>query len=251
MQDPAAFYDSLTPLYHLIHQDWEASIRRQGEQLATLIDTHWNGSAQVLDVSCGIGTQALALALKGYEVVASDLSEQEIARAKEEAGKRGLDISFSVADMRRAHAHHGDGFDIVISADNSLPHLLTDDDILTALKQMHDCLKPGGGCVITVRDYDSEPRGKHIVKPYGTPLENGKRYVLFQVWDFEGSYCNIAFFFVEEDQATKAVNTHVMRSTYYAISTSTLMEIMRKAGFAHVARLDDVLYQPVLIGTRI
>jgi hypothetical protein len=25
------FYDQLTPLYHLVHQDWNASIQRQGE----------------------------------------------------------------------------------------------------------------------------------------------------------------------------------------------------------------------------
>jgi SAM-dependent methyltransferase len=250
MHSPADFYDDLTPFYHLVHQDWDASIGLQGEQLSTLIDTRWTGSQKILDVSCGIGTQALALKLKGYEVVASDLSEREIARAKDEAGKRGLEIVFSVADMRHAYDHHGSGFDIVISADNSLPHLLNDDDILLALQQMHDCLKPGGGCILTVRDYDSEPRGENIVKPYGARMENGKRYVLFQVWDFEENYCNLAFFFVEEDLDTRAVSTHVMRSKYYAIPISRLIELMKKVGFGEVTRLNDIFYQPVLVGTK-
>jgi len=56
------FYDELAPIYHLIHQDWNASIHLQGEQLSSLIGNEWPGSRRVLDISCGIGTQALALA---------------------------------------------------------------------------------------------------------------------------------------------------------------------------------------------
>jgi hypothetical protein len=41
------FYDELAPLYHLIHQDWDASIRRQGEHLSSLIKTEWSKSSPV------------------------------------------------------------------------------------------------------------------------------------------------------------------------------------------------------------
>ncbi len=43
--------------------------------------------------------QALGLAQLGYEVKASDLSAEEIERAKKEAFQRNLQIAFSVADM--------------------------------------------------------------------------------------------------------------------------------------------------------
>ncbi len=251
MRPESSFYDRLTPFYHLIHQDWNASIQRQGEQFASLIERYWPGSRRVLDVSCGIGTQALALAQRGYEVVGSDLSYEEVKRADVEAKKRGLVIPFSVADMRDAASHHRDRFDVVISADNSVPHLLKDADIRVAMQQMYACLKRGGGCIITVRDYDLEPRGVNIVKPYGARVEGDRRYVLFQVWDFEGEYCHITFFFVEEDLGTLKVRTHAMRSQYYAVSTTTLARLMSEVGFENVSRLDDVFYQPVLIGTRV
>ncbi|REV81544.1 class I SAM-dependent methyltransferase, partial [Mycobacterium tuberculosis] len=77
------------------------------------------------------------------------------------------------------------GFDIVISCDNSMPHLQTDADLLTALRQMTDCLRPGGGCVVSVRDYAKEERGSNIVKHYGARVADGQRHVLFQVWDFD------------------------------------------------------------------
>lgn len=246
----AYFYDELTPFYHLIHQDWDASIRLQGGQLSRLIETEWPGSRTVLDVSCGIGTQAIALASQGYTVTASDLSAREIERARREAEQRGADIAFSVCDMREAHRHHSSGFDVVISADNSLPHLLDDQELLAALRAMHDTLQPGGGCLVTVRDYAREERGRNLVKPYGAREENGKRYVLFQVWDFEGGCYDLTFYFVEEDLRSREVKTHAMRSRYYAISTDRLCALMREAGFDEVRRLDEVFYQPVLVGTR-
>jgi SAM-dependent methyltransferase len=150
--------------------------------------------------------------------------------------------------MRAAHAHHGDGFDVAICADNSLPHLLDDVDLSRALRQMYDCVRPGGGCILTVRDYDSEPRGQNIFKPYGVRVDGKKRYLLFQVWDFDQQYCNITFYLVEENLSTGEVTTQAMRSRYYAVSTTVLLKLMSDVGFQGVERLDDVFYQPALIG---
>src|SRR5262245_59446756 len=122
-----AFYDRLTPYYHLIFPDWDASIARQAEALDGIIRERWGaGRLSVLDAACGIGTQAIGMAARGYEVTASDLSAQAIERAGREAAARGLDVAFSVADMRRLHEHHGRRFDLVIACDNAVPHLLSD-----------------------------------------------------------------------------------------------------------------------------
>ena len=246
----ANVYDELAPFYHLIFQDWDASMARQGEQLRSIIRSRWPQHQTVLDVSCGIGTQAIALAMKGFQVTASDLSAKAVERAEREAKQRGQDISFSVCDMRDSYAHHAGGFDVVISCDNSLPHLLSDGDILAALKAMHACLRPRGGCLLTVRDYDREPRGRNILKPYGINEENGKRYLGFQVWDFAGDLYDFTLFVIEEDLSSKAIETHAMRSRYYAISTDQLLALMREAGFQQLAKLDEVFYQPVLVGTK-
>jgi SAM-dependent methyltransferase len=173
-----------------------------------------------------------------------------LGRAEHEARARGAKVRFSVCDMRQAHAYHGSGFDVVISCDNSLPHLLTDDDLLVALKEMLACLSPGGGCIVSVRDYKTEERGANIVKPFGVRTERDKRYLIFQVWDFDREQYDLTFFFVEEDLSSSQVKTHVMRSRYYAISIERLLELMRQAGFEDVRRLDNAFYQPILVGTR-
>ncbi|MBO9354974.1 methyltransferase domain-containing protein [Bordetella petrii] len=244
------FYDTLAARYHLIFPDWDSSMKRQGAQLDQLIQREWPGHHAVLDVSCGIGTQALALAALGYSVVGSDLSASSIERARREASQRGLAIRFQVADMQAAHDAHGTGYDLVISCDNSVPHLATDDDLSIAFRQFLACLRPGGGCLITVRDYEQEARGANLLKHYGPRVEDGKRYVPFQIWDFDGEHYDLSFFLVEEELATGRVETHVMRSRYYAVSTTRLSQLMRQAGFENVKRLDGAFYQPVLIGTK-
>ncbi len=245
MQD---FYDQLAPHYHLLFDNWNAGIERQGRNLTAIIRGKWPQTSTVLDLTCGIGTQAIALAANGYRATASDLSPKAIERAKLEAQARELDIAFSVCDMLQAHAHHGGGFDLVISCDNALPHLLNDDLIRAALKQMLGCARPGGGCIVTIRDYDKEQRGKNILKPYGVHVEGGKRYVIFQVWDFEDDIYDLTLYVVTEDLVTNEVATEAMHSRYYAISATKLMRLMEEVGFERVSKTDSN-YVSILLGT--
>lgn len=250
MDDMARFYSRLAPLFHLVYPDWEASIERQAGQLDSLVREVWgDGARRILDAACGVGTQALGLARLGYQVTGSDLSAAAVDRASTEAEQRGLDIAFSVADMREAYTHHERQFDVVIACDNSVPHLLTDEDILLALGQFHRCTRPGGGCIVSVRDYEQEDLSKQQIKPYGIREYDGARWLLWQVWDPRGTRYDVTFYFVE-DRGGSECRTHVMRTTYYAIGITKLMELMAQAGFSDVRRVDRRYFQPVVIGTR-
>jgi len=244
------FYDELSPFYHLIFQDWEVSIERQANILEGIITSEWgNEVSTIVDVSCGIGTQAIGLAKHGYEVNASDLSSQAIERAKEETRKRGLDIKYSVSDMRDAFAHHSKEFDVLISCDNSIPHLLSDLDILNAFKGFYRCVKPGGGCLITLRDYENENREGIPVKPYGVRIEQGIKYIIFQTWEFHGDIYNLSMYLIR-DHGSKQAETKIFRSQYYAITLSKIVSLMREAGFDRARQIESNFYQPVIVGTR-
>jgi hypothetical protein len=68
-----AFYDELAPLYHLVYENWEATVARQGMGLASLIGDHWGASTRTVhDAAVGIGTQALGLLALGFRVTGSD-----------------------------------------------------------------------------------------------------------------------------------------------------------------------------------
>ncbi len=244
-------YDDITSLYHLIYEDWDATIAIQSGQLASILRSEWSiePGASILDVSCGIGTQAIGLAGLGFQVTGSDLSAQQIIRAHAESQQRGVNLDLSVCDMRQVNGHHHRQFDAVISGDNSVTHLLSDDDILQAFTAFFECLRPGGACLITVRDYAREDRGTGIVKLYGTRDSPDGRYLIFQVWDFEGELYDLSMFFVH-DRPDRKAETRVMRARYYAVSTDRLLELFKAAGFIATRRLDGAFFQPVLIATK-
>jgi len=53
---------------------------------------------------------------------------------------------------------------------------------------------------------------------------------------------------VEEQAASGPVRRAQTATQYYAIGIPKLLDLMAAAGFTACRRLDDVLYQPVLVG---
>jgi SAM-dependent methyltransferase len=244
------FYDRLAPFYHLIFPDWEASVAWQGEALDAVIRAERPGARTVLDVAAGIGTQALGVAAQGYDVAASDLSSGAVRRLRDEAARRGLAVDAKPADMRAAWDAHGRTFDVVLCADNALPHLLADDDILHALRELRRCTAPGGICLVSIRDYDAIDLQAQRLHPHGLREADGARWILWQVWDPRPPLYETSLYVVE-DRGEGGVETRVMRSTYYALPVPRLVELMREAGFSDVRRLPDgAFYQPLVVGRR-
>src|SRR5919202_470097 len=127
------FYDRFANEYHLIFGSWEGKVRRQGKVLDKLLRSETGqGCLSILDCSCGIGTQAIGLALRGHRLTATDLSPCSVKRAKEEAERFGVEIAFGVADFRALEGSVEGTFDAVISCDNALPHMMGRDDLLSA-----------------------------------------------------------------------------------------------------------------------
>jgi SAM-dependent methyltransferase len=244
-----SFYDEFAPYYHLIFENWDASIDLQAAVLSQLIRSEWGDNCKsVLDVSCGIGTQAIGLAQAGFSVTASDISAAQIERAKIESDNRNVDVHYSVSDMRKVKNHHKSEFDILISCDNSVPHLLSDSEIELALNEFYCCLRPGGGCIITVRDYDNEKQEGIQFKPHGVRVVGNTKYTLFQTWEFNNEIYKLSMYCVFETDST--IETKVFKSQYYAVSPHRIVELMIRAGFKSVKIANCDYYQPVIVGTK-
>ena len=114
--------------------------------------------ARVLDCACGIGLLAAGLARAGYEVAASDLSPDMVART------RALGVAAEVRSWDDLPAT-GD-FDAVLCVGNSLAH---SEDRRTGLRAMAGALKPGGTLLITSRNWEREqPGGSEEVERGGS-----------------------------------------------------------------------------------
>ena len=249
MGDVQTFYDELASFYHLLYEDWDASVVGQGRALASLIEERWGTDARrVLDAAVGIGTQALGLLLRGFDVVGSDLSVGAARRAAHEARLRGLPLRVLVADFR-ALAARSESADVVLIADNALPHLEDDQQIRTALGECFRCARPGGGCIITMRDYGvPPPAGTVETYPYGERLWNGRRYHLRQVRTWQGPRYELSVEIVPMGDPRE--RTIILKTSYLAITPARVAELMREVGFGDVERVDGRFFHPVLIGTR-
>lgn len=251
----AAFYDGLADDYHRVYHDWPASIERQGEALDRVIrETLGAGAMRVLDCSCGIGTQCLGLARRGHHVLGVDLSPAAVARAREEAAAAGLDIEFRVGDLRELASVTAGEYDVVLSCDNSLPHLLTEPDLRRGVRSMLERARPGGLVLASIRDYDRilEERPATTRPSYsGLP---GDRSITFQIWDWrpDGRQYDLELFvMVEEGEDRWRVRSHHAR--YRALTRAELGEALEAAGATAVGwrmPAETGFFQPLVVARR-
>lgn len=68
-------------------------------ELIRVLDAGMLTGKTVLEIGCGTGTNAIAMAKRGFEVVAVDYVEQAIDMAREKARKEKARVVFRVADV--------------------------------------------------------------------------------------------------------------------------------------------------------
>jgi SAM-dependent methyltransferase len=248
MAPPRDFYDSLAEDYHLMFADWWTSARTQGEALDAILRSRGvPPGATLLDCTCGIGTQALPLATRGYRVTGSDVSASAVARARDEAAVRGIPITLRTADVRTLTAD--EPFDVVVSADNSLPHLRTDDDLGAALLAIRGVLAPDGVFLASVRDYDALARDRVAGVMPVTYGDEGARRIVGQSWTWTDDHRTVTFdLFILRQQGNGWAAT-VRTTVYRAWRRAELTAALASAGFADIVWADPPdsgYYQPVV-----
>jgi glycine/sarcosine N-methyltransferase len=100
-----------------------------------------------LDCACGTGWHLFMLNKLGVKCAGSDLSPEMLAAARRNL--KGKNIPLRVEDYRHLARTWKQKFGMVICMTTSLPHMLTDRNVVNALTSMYERLRNGGILVIS------------------------------------------------------------------------------------------------------
>ena len=129
------------------------------EGVVQSLNSDKKGNVSILDAACGTGMHAIALAQRGYRTAGADLSPGMIQKAADNAAAAGVSVRFEPCGFGGlSGCFRGDPlmpFDLLLCLGNSLPHLLSEDDIRAALVDFAACLRPGGVLILQNRNFDA------------------------------------------------------------------------------------------------
>jgi glycine/sarcosine N-methyltransferase len=173
----------------------------------------------------------------------------ECVVARDDGVERTVDMIPDFADI--ADPEVDGSFDAVISCDNALPHLLTDEDLQRSLGSIRECLRPGGLLLASIRDYDA----LRATRPSGVPIsvhgDVGSRHGSGQAWQWssDGEYVDIELFtFTEDTSGSWQATSAAIR--YRALLRATLERLLVAAGYTAVEWLMPEVsgyYQPIVL----
>jgi len=105
-------------------------------------------SIRILDIGCGTGRHSIELSKRGYNITGIDLSDSQLARAREKAEKQGLKIDFLKYDARNLPFINE--YDLVIMlCEGAFSLMETDEMNYEILKNATKSLKEHGEFIFT------------------------------------------------------------------------------------------------------
>lgn len=154
MADGDVAYDTLAGVYEWLVP--EALLTPEGavEAFAAVVEG-FPGGGRVLDCASGPGQLAVGLALRGFDVVASDASPAMVERTALLAVEHGVEVRAITCPWEHLEPDGFGGlFDAVFCVGNSLTHAGGRAARRAALASMASMLRDGGLLVLTSRNWE-------------------------------------------------------------------------------------------------
>lgn len=144
-----AVFDLYAACYDLLYRDKDYAA--EADYVARCVRELVPGAVRLLELGCGTGAHALALAARGFEVSGIDLSPAMVQRAQARraaAGTLAARVGFALGDVRS----HRDGrcHDGVISLFHVMSYQVANEDLQRAFATARAHLAPGGAFVFDV-----------------------------------------------------------------------------------------------------
>ena len=134
--------------------------------------------------------------------------------------------------------------------DNALPHMLTSNDLASAIKSIVNQIKDGGMFVASIRDYDTLLMDK---PPYSPPYihktAKGQR-VSFQTWTWEGDNYRLIQYIVDDEDALQVSK---FECEYRATRRQEMTDLLMANGCSEVVWMfpeETGFYQPIVVAKK-
>jgi 2-polyprenyl-3-methyl-5-hydroxy-6-metoxy-1,4-benzoquinol methylase len=111
-------------------------------------ELNYDKNKRIIDVGCGTGRHSIELSKRGYRVTGIDLSESQLARAKEKAKQLNLKIDFQQYDARKL-LFNGEFDTAIMLCEGAFPLMETDEMNFEILKNVTRALKNPGKLIFT------------------------------------------------------------------------------------------------------
>jgi glycine/sarcosine N-methyltransferase len=198
--------------------------------------------ASAVDTACGTGLFAIELARCGVDVVASDISAGMLKAAPANASSAGIDTGLCTwlqAPMQELGDHIPPPRDAVLCMGNSIPHLLTDDDLGGTLGGFAKILRPGGVVGIHLMNYARVLSSNDRI--IGITRSGSREFVRF--YDFERDF--LAFNILEIQWGDDGRCSHKLLTTpHRPYLRGDLVEALSAAGFENIETFGDLRFNP-------
>lgn len=193
--------------------------------------------ASILDCACGIGTDAIGLARRGYRVRGSDASETLIAEARKRARVAGVEVPLAVCSWEELPERYEERFDLALCTGNAISHCLSEGAMMRSLMAMRTILKAGGVLVVDSRNWEKVLRERPSLEVADrVSVRNGARCIPLYLWSYpdrqdEPHGFEIVLLFLEE---AGRVTDRRYRLEYRPFEMRELLEILARIGFGEI-----------------
>lgn len=145
--------------YEKYYRENKHGLGEPTKEFVTFFDDFNREGAEVLDVGCGQGRDALFIARKGHSVIAIDSSPSGIRDLQKDADAEGLSITTHVVDIREFKSRNR--FDIIL-IDRTL-HMLSTGEGVAVLGNLLN-LSRSGSHVLIADEKSNLPAFKSVVE---------------------------------------------------------------------------------------
>ena len=183
------FYDRQAAVYEVMN-DWPSRLALELPFIRRALEhTH---ARTVLDVACGGGHHAIALASESYTVSGADLSAEMVGLARRNAAQANVSIRFEQTGFADIGTRFNLPFDAALCLGNSLPHVLTEADQLAALAAISGRLNSGGTLVLQNLNYDSRWKNRPRFFALNPVTLDGRTSLIWRMADYHDPGTRVA-----------------------------------------------------------